>query len=140
MFCPSCSQRHCLKFSHLPLYLLPLISDIITLGHPSPRILHLLVKNKKVSYTSTQFNVNCHACPLGKSSRLTLKTTGHQTRAPLDLIFIDVWGPSSMLSSDGFCYFVIFVDAHTKFIWFYHLVAKSDVFTIFHQFQVLVKL
>jgi len=97
------------------------------------------VKNKKVSCTSTQFNFHCPACPLGKSSRLTLKTTGHQTQAPLDLIFSDVWGPSPMLSSDGFRYFVIFVDAHTKFIWFYPLTAKSDVFAIFHQFQALVE-
>jgi histone deacetylase 1/2 len=109
------------------------------LGHPSPRILHLLVKNKKVSCTTKCFNFNCPVCPLGKSCRLTLKTTGHQTLAPLDLIFSDVWGPSPMLSSDGFRYFVIFVDAHTKFIWFYPMVAKSDVFNIFHQFQALVE-
>jgi hypothetical protein len=44
-----------------------------------------------------------------------------------------------MLLSDGFCYFVFFMDAHMKFIWFYPLVAKSNVFTIFHQFQVLVE-
>jgi len=92
-----------------------------------------------VSYTSTQFNFNCPTCPLGKSSYLTLKTTGHQTRAHLGLIFSDVWGSSPMLSSDGFRYFVIFVDAHTKFIWFYPFVAKSDVFTIFHQFQAFVE-
>jgi len=64
------------------------------LGHPSPHILHLLVKNKKVSCTTKCFNFNCPACPLGKSCRLTLKITGHQTLAPLDLIFSDVWGPS----------------------------------------------
>jgi histone deacetylase 1/2 len=109
------------------------------LGHPSPCILHLLVNNKKVSCTTKCFNFNCPASPLGKSCRLTLKTTGHQTLAPLDLIFSDVWGPSPMLSSDGFRYFVIFVDAHTKFIWFYPMVAKSDVFNIFHQFQALVE-
>ena len=88
---------------------------------------------------STQFNFQCPTCPLGKSSCLTLKTTGHQTRAPLDLISSDVWGPSPMLSFDGFHYFVIFMDARTKFIWFYPLVAKSDVFAIFHQFQALVE-
>ena len=44
-----------------------------------------------------------------------------------------------MLSSDGFRYFIIFMDDHIKFIWFYHLVAKSDVFAIFHQFQALVE-
>ena len=109
------------------------------LGHPSPHILNFLVSTKQVTCTSKQFNFNCPACPLGKSSRLTLKTTGHQTQAPLNLIFSDVWGPSPMFSSDGFHYFVIFMDAHTKFIWFYPLVAKSDMFAIFHQFQALVK-
>jgi histone deacetylase 1/2 len=64
---------------------------------------------------------------------------GHKTSAPLELIFSDVWGPAPILSSDGFCYFLIFVDAHTKFIWFYPLSAKSDVFNVFHQFQVLVE-
>jgi hypothetical protein len=44
-----------------------------------------------------------------------------------------------MLSSDGFCYFVIFVDAHAKFIWFYLLVAKSNVFKNFHEFQAVME-
>jgi hypothetical protein len=39
-----------------------------------------------------------------------------------------------MLSFDGFCYFVIFVDAHTRFIWCYPLIAKSDVFAVIHRF------
>jgi histone deacetylase 1/2 len=65
--------------------------------------------------------------------------SNNKTRAPLDLIFSDVWGPSPMLSFDGFRYFVIFMDDHTKFIWFYPLVAESDVFVIFHQFQALVE-
>jgi histone deacetylase 1/2 len=58
---------------------------------------------------------------------------------PLELVFSDVGGPAPMLSLDGFCYFVIFMDAHTKFIWFYPLVLKSDVFNVFHQFQVFVE-
>ena len=109
------------------------------LGHPSSRVLSLLASNKKVVCTSRPLNFHCQACPLGKSSRLSLGLTGHQTSAPLDLVFSDVWGPAPMLSSDGFCYFVIFVDAHTKFIWFYPLVLKSDVFNVFHQFQVFVE-
>ena len=39
----------------------------------------------------------------------------------------------------GFIILLFFLDAHTKFIWFYLLVAKSDAFVIFHQFQVLVE-
>ena len=49
------------------------------LGHPSPCILNFLVSTKHVSCTLKQFNFNCPACLLGKSSYLTLKTTGHQT-------------------------------------------------------------
>jgi len=44
-----------------------------------------------------------------------------------------------MFSSYGFCYFVIFVDAHTKHIWYYPLVVKSDVFSTFQCFQTLVE-
>jgi hypothetical protein len=39
-----------------------------------------------------------------------------------------------MFSSDGFRYFVIFIDAYTKYIWYFSLVAKSDLFSIFQRF------
>jgi len=48
-------------------------------------------------------------------------------------------GPCSSFSSDGYRYIVIFVDAYTKYLWFYPLVAKSDVYSVFHQFQTLVE-
>jgi histone deacetylase 1/2 len=68
-----------------------------------------------------------------------LQPTGHKTSALLDLFFSDVWGLASMFSSDGFNYFVIFVDAHTKHIWYYPFVAKSNVFSTFQRFQTLVE-
>jgi hypothetical protein len=64
---------------------------------------------------------------------------GHKTSAPLELIFNDVWGLALFFSSDGYCYFVIFVDAYIKYIWYYSLVSKSDVYSVFHQFQTLVE-
>ena len=109
------------------------------LGHPSSRILGSLVSNDQIACNSRTFNFNCSSCPLGKASRLSLRPTGHKTCTPLELIFSDVWGPSPMLSNDGYRYFVIFVDAHTKYIWFFPLTAKSDVFKIFLQFQALVE-
>jgi len=50
-----------------------------------------------------------------------------------------VWGPAPLFSSDGYRYFVIFIDAHTKYIWYYPLVAKSYVYSIFRQFETLVE-
>jgi histone deacetylase 1/2 len=70
---------------------------------------------------------------------MSLRTTGHKTTTSLDLIFSDVWGPAPMFSSDGFHYFSIFIDVHTKYIWFYPIVAKSYVFSIFYHFQTLVE-
>jgi len=45
-----------------------------------------------------------------------------------------------MFSFDGFHYFVIFIDAYTKHIWYYPIIAKSDMFSTFHRFQTLVEL
>jgi len=70
---------------------------------------------------------------------LSLRPTGHKTSALLELIFSDVWGPAPMFSSGGFRYFVIFVDAHTKHIWYSPLVVKSDVFSTFQRFQTFVE-
>jgi histone deacetylase 1/2 len=86
------------------------------LGHPTPRIFNLLVSGNKIVCTSRRSLTQCQACPLGKSSRLSLRPTGHKTSAPFELIFSDVWGRAPMFSSDGFRYFIIFVDAHTKHI------------------------
>jgi hypothetical protein len=36
--------------------------------------------------------------------------------APLELVFGDIWGPAHKLSSNGFLYFVIFMNTHIKFI------------------------
>jgi hypothetical protein len=96
------------------------------------------MSNKKVVCTSCHLSFQCQTCPLGKSSRLSLEPTSHKTSTPLELIFSDVCSPAPMLSSDDFRCFVLFMDRHTKFIWFYPIAVKSYVFTVFQQFLVLV--
>jgi histone deacetylase 1/2 len=103
-------------------------------------VLGLCVKlDNKIVCTSRRSHAQSQACLLGKSSSLLLRPTSHKTTTPLDLIFSDVWGPAPMFSSEGFCNFVIFIYAHAKHIWYYPLVAKFDVFSIFHHFQTLVE-
>ena len=87
--------------------------------------------------TSRRSLIQCQACPL-RSSHLSLRPIGHKTSTSFDLIFSDVWGPAPMFSSNGFHYFVIFFDAHTKYLWYYPLVAKSDVFLLFNVFKHLL--
>jgi hypothetical protein len=47
------------------------------LSHPSSRVFNFLVSNNKMTCNSRSFNFQCQACPLGKSSRLSLGSTGH---------------------------------------------------------------
>jgi len=109
------------------------------LGHPTPRILNLLVSGNKIIFTFRRSLAQCQTCSLGKLSHLSLRSSGHKTSTPLDLIFNDVWGPTPMFFFVGFHYFLIFVDARTRHKWYYLLVAKSDVFSIFQHFQTLVE-
>lgn len=44
-----------------------------------------------------------------------------------------------MLSVDGHHFYVIFMDAFTKFTWIYPLANKSDVLVIFQNFKSLVE-
>jgi len=87
----------------------------------------------------SSFKFSMSSVSIRKSTHLSLGPMGHKTSAPFELVFSDVWGPAPKLSLDGFHYFVNFTDAHTKFIFFYPLVIKSDVFNVFHQFQVFVE-
>jgi histone deacetylase 1/2 len=65
----------------------------------------------------------------------------------LELVFLDVWGPTSFESSCGYFYFLTCVDACTKYVWIYLLKRKSDVMNNFlliktmaeKQFQVPLK-
>ena len=56
------------------------------------------------------------------------------------MIFTDVWGPSPHNSSQGFKYYVHFIDAYSRFTWIYPLTLKSQVKDVFTLFQKHVEL
>lgn len=62
-----------------------------------------------------------------------------KTRAPFQLVHTDVWGPSSIPSVDGFKYYIHFVDDFTRFTWIFPLRAKSEVHSIFVNFNSYVE-
>lgn len=109
------------------------------LGHPHKDILQLLVKNKSLVLNKISSSLLCDACQLGKSSRLPFLSSETVTRSPLERIHCDLWGPSPVLSTQGFRYYVIFIDNFSRFTWFYPLKLKSDFFTVFTRFQTLVE-
>lgn len=50
----------------------------------------------------------------------------------------DLWGPSHKPSSQGYGYYIAFVDACTRFTWLYFLKAKSDALNAFTQFYKMI--
>lgn len=76
---------------------------------------------------------------LGKSLCLSLEPIGHKTSAPFELIFSDVQDPPMGFLLMVFITLLSFINAYPKHIWYYPIIAKSDVFSTFHRFQTLVE-
>lgn len=51
-----------------------------------------------------------------------------------DLAHLDVWDPVSIISYDGFKYFVIFINDFSRATWLYLLKSKDEVFDCFQGF------
>lgn len=81
----------------------------------------------------------CTACCLGKSHKLHAPASTHHYNAPFELIFSDLWGPSPFTSTNGFSYYISFVDAYSKYTWIYFLKRKSDSIVAFKQFHKMIE-
>jgi hypothetical protein len=105
------------------------------LGHPAtPIVCHVLRHHELPSVSSNKDVAVCDACQQGKSHQLPFSESTREVKHPLELVFSDVWGPAQT-SISGHNYYVIFVDAYSRFTWLYLIKRKSDVFDIFVQFQ-----
>jgi hypothetical protein len=117
----------------------PLIDWHRRLGHPSSHILHHLVTSCTLPLSISSSNITCDSCLCHKSQRLPFHVSSLKSHGPLDLIYADVWGPAPISSTEGYRFYVIFVDHFTKYIWFYPICHKSDVSLIFPKFKVIVE-
>ena len=110
------------------------------LGHVSHFIISLLNKKGYLSVTSLLPSPKlCVACQNAKSHRLPFNVNDQRASHVLNLIHCDIWGPAPVTSSSNFRYYIIFVDDHSRFTWFYPMTLKSQAFMIFKQFQTLVE-
>ncbi|XP_021602587.1 uncharacterized protein LOC110607743 [Manihot esculenta] len=105
----------------------------------------LYLKRSEASLDSVSIIAN-NVLDTGASHHVTNDLQNLSLHAPydgLDELHLtngsDLWGPAPVESIDSFKYYLIFVDHFTKYIWFYPLIAKSDVSLIFPAFQKLVE-
>ena len=109
------------------------------LGHPSLKVVHNLVKNFGLPITSKKLPSLCSSCSINKAHQQPFRVTSLQSHVPLELIYTDVWGPASYTGIDGSRYYLLFVDHYTKYMWFYPMVNKSGVSSIFPHFKKIVE-
>uniref|UniRef100_A0A6N2M8Q2 Integrase catalytic domain-containing protein n=1 Tax=Salix viminalis TaxID=40686 RepID=A0A6N2M8Q2_SALVM len=105
------------------------------LGLVASPVVHRVLSSNKLSVDKIKTITVCHDCQLAKSHALPFNNSTYVSKTPLELIFIDVWGPAYVVSTTGARYYVSFLDHYSKFLWLFPMKLKSDVEHIFLRFQ-----
>ena len=79
----------------------------------------------------------CISCQKAKSHKLPFPTSDSRSNKILGLIHCDLWGPAPITSISGYRYYIIFIDDHSRFTWFYPLKHKTNFYQTFLNFQSL---
>ncbi|KAL5544306.1 hypothetical protein UlMin_008090 [Ulmus minor] len=107
-------------------------------GHANADIVQRIIQSCNI-HDSINKTYVCSSCQYAKSHRLPFKLSFSRASKPLELIHTDLWGPASITSTNGARYFILFVDDHTRFTWFFPLQTKDHALPTFKQFKTLVE-
>ena len=110
------------------------------LGHASEHVVSHILNQCKIQISNKMLVDVCKACCLGKAHHLPSLPSPTTYTFPLELVFTNLWGPAPMVSSQGYRYYIAFVDAFSRFTWVYFLKTKSEAFQAFLQFKASVEL
>ena len=81
-------------------------------GHPNKYALKSILSSLALPASIPVF---CDACQYGKMHQLSFYSTGIKTKAPLELVHTDLWGPASIPSLHGYRYYISFVDNYSRY-------------------------
>ena len=113
-------------------------------GHPRTQVLlHMLKNIKSISIPTYQIHqlhqTTWEACQMGKVHKLHFPYTDTKTTQILELMHTDLWGPSPILSRDGYQYYISFVNDFSRYTWIYPLKFKSYALEVFKLFKLQVE-
>jgi hypothetical protein len=97
------------------------------LGHPSVDTISKL-SNAYSIICSRHTQDLCHACQLGRHTRIPFLSSTSHADNNFDLIHCDLW-TSPIVSIFGCKYYLVILDDHSHFVWNFPLCIKSDTFT-----------
>jgi transposase InsO family protein len=77
----------------------------------------------------------CSACQARKQVANTHPTKAlMSTSRPLELLYMDLFGPTNYVSAGGNLYYLVIVDDFSRYTWVFFLHDKSEVASIFKKF------
>jgi hypothetical protein len=101
------------------------------LGHPGSDVMTKITSSLDPSCSRGHFEGLCHACQLGRHTRLPFTTS--RAEQAFDLVHCDLWN-SPVLSLSGYKYYLVILDDFSHFLWTFPLRLKSDTFTTLTHF------
>ena len=108
------------------------------LGHASMDLMSKLIRKnlvKELPKVNYEKNKLCDACQLGKQTRCTFKPKNLvSTTRPLELLHMDLFGPTRIVSLGGRRYGLVIADDYSRFTWVIFLAHKDETFELFHTF------
>ena len=109
------------------------------LGRPALSIVNQILDSCNIARTQKIRLYFCNSCQLAKSHRLSFSLSPSIAVKLFELIHTNLWGPSLVRFISGARYFLLFIDDHTRFTWFYLLKTKCETYPTFLKFQALIE-
>nr|GEU39469.1 hypothetical protein [Tanacetum cinerariifolium] len=114
------------------------------MGHVNYKIMNILVKGNLVRGLPPKVFKNdntCVACCKGKQHKSSCKTINvvNSISEPLQLLHMDLFGPTSIRSIDHKYYCLVIIDDYDRFCWVFFLEHKDETYPILKDFVNLVE-
>jgi hypothetical protein len=103
------------------------------LGYPGPDVMTKITSSLDPSCSRGHFEGLCHACQLGRHTRLSFTTSYSRAEQAFDLVHCDLW-TSHVLSISSYKYYLVILDDFSHFLWTFPLRLKFDAFTTLTHF------
>ena len=82
----------------------------------------------------------CDACPKGKQVKSSFHSKNViSTSKPLEILYMDLFGPSRTKRFGGNYYALVIVDDYSRYTWTFFLTLKSEAFKAFKKFAKVVQ-
>jgi hypothetical protein len=108
------------------------------IGRIGREALSKLISSSVISCNKDDSHHLCHACQLGRHTRLPFSTSTSRAPNNFDLIHCDLW-TSPIVSVSGYKYYLVILNDCSHYIWTFPLRLKSETFSTLANFFAYVR-